>query len=276
MRIAVSVVFYNPSPENIDSALKLADIFDTVYLLDNSNKALEKLSLPKNVNYVSYCENKGIAFALEDALERAIKDGHDFLLTLDQDSNYSSEQHPAILKRLEKLDLEKDGIFALTTDHELEVNPDQKDEEFVHDAITSGNFLNLSLMKKYDIHFPVELFIDYVDFEFDRRVLEKGLNIIQSHEFYILHTIGEPLRKNILGVKFTCMNHSPIRYYYRFRNAYYLKKKYPKYYKKLTHKTLVVDKMKMRLFEENKKEKSLMIKRGIKDAKAGKLGAFKK
>ena len=216
MRIAVSVVFYNPSPENIDNALKLADIFDTVYLLDNSNKALENLSLPKNVIYISYCENKGIAFALEDALERAIKDGHDFLLTLDQDSKYSSEQHPVILKRLEKLDLEKDGIFALTTDHELEVNPDQKDEEFVHDAITSGNFLNLSLMKKYDIHFPVELFIDYVDFEFDRRVLEKGLNIIQSHEFYILHTIGEPLRKNILGVKFTCMNHSPIRYYYRF------------------------------------------------------------
>ena len=72
------------------------------------------------------------------------------------------------------------------------------------------------------------------------------------------------------------MNHSPIRYYYRFRNAYYLKKQFPKYYKKLAHKTLVIEKLKMRLFEPNKKEKNKMIKLGIKDAKQSKLGSFQK
>ena len=274
MKIAVSVVFYNPSKDNIEHALKLADYFDFVYLLDNSDKSLD-LKAKNNVIYSPYKENKGIAFALEDGLQKAIKDNADILLTLDQDSTYPFDKHNEIVKRIEKLDLEKDAIFALTTDHDYKEDYSNK-EELVKDAITSGNFLNVALFKKHDIHFPVELFIDYVDFEFDRRIIEKGLNIIQSHEYYICHKIGNPLHKNILGIKFDCMNHSPIRYYYRFRNAYYLKKQFPKYYKKLAHKTLVVEKLKMRLFEPNKKEKNKMIKLGIKDAKQSKLGSFQK
>lgn len=274
MKIVVSVVLYNPSKENVEHALKLADYFDEVYLFDNSDKNLE-LKAKSNVIYTPYLENKGIAFALEDGLQKAIKGKADFLLTLDQDSVYPFEKHQDIVKRLEKMNLAKDAIFALTTDHDYQENRSKK-EELVQDAITSGNFLNVSLLSKNDIHFPTELFIDYVDFEFCRRVLEKELNIIQSHEYYICHKIGNPIHKNILGIKFDCMNHSPIRYYYRFRNAYYLKKAYPKYYKKLAHKTLFTEKIKMRLFEPNKKEKNKMIRLGIKDAKMSKLGSFKK
>ena len=271
MKLAVSVVLYNPSKENIDHLFSLGKIFDNVYILDNSNVANDELVSKGNLHYIPYFENKGIAFALEDGLSRAIEDKNDFLLTLDQDSVYPKDKHLEIVYRLRQLDMSKDAVFALTTDHDY-ASRDNHDEEKVTNCITSGNFLNLKIMKEHDIHFPVELFIDYVDFEFCRRVLSKDLNIIQSHQYYINHTIGSPLRKNILGIKFTCMNHSPIRYYYRFRNAYYLKKQFPKFYKHLAFKTLFVDKLKMKLFEEDKKEKSKMIKCGIADAKKSKLG----
>ena len=271
MKLAVSVVLYNPSKENIDHLFSLGKIFDNVYILDNSNTANDKLVSKGNLHYIPYFENNGIAFALEDGLSRAIEDKNDFLLTLDQDSIYPMDKHSEIVSRLRQLDMSKDAVFALTTDSDY-ASRDNHDEEKVTNCITSGNFLNLKLIQEQDIHFPVELFIDYVDFEFCRRVLSKDLNIIQSHQYYINHTIGSPLRKNILGIKFTCMNHSPIRYYYRFRNAYYLKKQFPKFYKHLAFKTLFVDKLKMKLFEENKKEKSKMIKRGIADAKKSKLG----
>ena len=248
---------------------------DIVYLLDNSDNINPALKSLKNIVYVPYCENKGIAFALEDALSRSIRDNCDFLLTLDQDSVYQLDQHNSIVKRLQKIDFRKDAIFALATLDEFQKNKN-RDDEHVTNAITSGNFLNISCLRNNGIHFPVELFIDYVDFEFDRRILEKNLNIIQSYAFFIEHKIGQPIKKNILGIKFTCMNHSPIRYYYRYRNAYYLKKKYPKFYKKLALKTLFIDKIKMNLFDDNKKEKRLMIKTAIRDAKAGKLGTFNK
>lgn len=271
MKLAVSVVLYNPSKENIDHLFSLGKIFDNVYILDNSNTANDKLVSKGNLHYIPYFENNGIAFALEDGLSRAIEDKNDFLLTLDQDSIYPVDKHSEIVSRLRQLDMSKDAVFALTTNSDY-ASRDNRDEEKVTNCITSGNFLNLKLIQEHDIHFPVELFIDYVDFEFCRRVLSKDLNIIQSHQYYINHTIGSPLRKNILGIKFTCMNHSPTRYYYRFRNAYYLKKQFPKFYKHLAFKTLFVDKLKMKLFEENKKEKSKMIKQGIIDAKKSKLG----
>lgn len=275
MKLAVSVIFYNPSENNIKHALSLANYFDNVYIFDNSNKAQNNLVSGNRIRYIPYFHNKGIAQALEDALQMSIVDNNDFLLTLDQDSTYPFKQHLAIIERLRKLDLNKDAIFALTTNHDYELVKDHS-EKLVTDAITSGNFINLKLIKEYDIHFPSELFIDYVDFEFDRRVLEKGFNIIQSYEYYVNHQIGSPLKKNILGIKFDCMNHSPIRYYYRFRNAYYLKHKYPDYYKKLAFKTLKIDRIKMSLFEDDKKEKRKMIKLGISDAKVGKLGEFRK
>lgn len=275
MKLAVCVILYNPKKENIEHALKLADFFDNVYLLDNSNKAQDNLSSKHNIRYIPYFKNMGIAKALEDALQLAIQDKNDYLLTLDQDSVYPFNKHLQIKARLSKLNREKDAVYAITTNFDYEQNKNAP-EKLVTFAITSGNFLDLGLMKKYDIHFPEELFIDFVDFEFNRRVLEHKLNIIQSYDYYIEHEIGNPLKKNILGIKFTCLNHSPIRYYYRFRNAYYLKHKYPQFYKKRSNKTLFVDKIKMKLFEDSKKEKSQMIKRGISDAKKGILGEYRK
>ena len=272
MKISASVVLYNPSNENLEHIRKLSRIFDKVYVFDNSEKDLKNAFQSSNIIYETKLQNMGIAFALENSLKNSIKNDDDFLLTLDQDSIYPFEQHNSIVKRL--LSLDKDiAIFALTTDYYYEQEKNRNDEE-VATTITSGNFINVHLLEQHDIHFPVELFIDYVDFEFNRRITSCGLKIVQTHKFYLIHTIGNPLPKRILWLKFNCMNHSPIRYYYQFRNAYYLLKKYPKFYKKISKKTLKVDKWKMRLFEPNKKAKNRMIKIGIKDAKAGKLGAY--
>ena len=40
--------------------------------------------------------------------------------------------------------------------------------------------------------------------------------------YRILHTIGNPIEIQFLGKTFYALNHSPIRYYYRYRNSYYL------------------------------------------------------
>ena len=70
------------------------------------------------------------------------------------------------------------------------------------------------------------------------------------------------------------MNHSPIRYYYRYRNAYYLYHYVDKeFFKKEYRREMFGSLIKMFLFERTEM-KDKMIKKGLSDAKKRRLGKF--
>ena len=90
--IAGVAVLYNPSenvPENINSYInQVAQLF----IVDNSDKSSEVL---KNISpgvekpeYVFNNDNLGIAAALNIGIDRALKAGYTYLLTMDQDSYF--------------------------------------------------------------------------------------------------------------------------------------------------------------------------------------------
>lgn len=276
MKLACSVVLYQPDEDAIKRIDELAALFNPVIVLDNSSKAVSSLLEVKNpaIVYLPFYENKGIAYALNKALEVSKEQDCDFLLTLDQDSTYPYASHSVVLEELGKLDLSKDAILALATKNDAKKHQGKESFAYVHDAITSGNFLNLALLKEKNIRFDDDLFIDYVDFDLDAKINLAGLRIKQLYTLSFDHTIGNPLVRHFFFIKFYCMNHSPLRYYYRFRNAYYLYHQNKKYYRHLYFHTMLIDKWKMYLYEPNKKEKRAMIKKGIKDGKQGKLGRF--
>ena len=85
--------------------------------------------------------------------------------------------------------------------------------------------------------------------------------------------MGNPSDAYLFGRHVTLPNHSPLRYYYRFRNNFVLYREDKRFFRGIRradrHQVI-----KILLFENNKTEKLRMICRGIRDAKAGKLGKF--
>ena len=140
--------------------------------------------------------------------------------------------------------------------------------------ITSGNFVSISdfyLAGKMN----ESLFIDYVDFDLGYRFKKAHLKIGYLSGYCITHTIGNPIPIHVLNKTFYALNHSPIRYYYRYRNAYYLYHYVDKeFFKKEYCREMFGSLIKMFLFEKKRNEKIKMIKKGLLDAKKRRLGKF--
>ncbi len=272
MRICACVVLYNPT--NVFSNINSYPSFvEKVYIIDNSSVShIDEIrqSINKKYEYYFLGENKGIAYALNLSCKLAMNSKFDFILTMDQDSVFPSDKYnDLILKYLNSKIIDEYGVLGLN------FNSSSMEEKIVDTNfwITSGGFVNLKNYSKI-LGFKSELFIDYVDFELGEQFQKIGKKIGYINNISLQHTIGNPIKKKFFLKEITCLNHSPIRYYYRYRNSLYLYKNNKRFYRKKYFHDLIIDTLKILLFEPNKLEKIKMIKLGRKDAKIGKLGKF--
>ena len=272
MRIDGVVVLYNPDEDVLENIEGYRSFLEHLYVIDNSTIADEKIvdQITKfdNVKYISLHGNQGIGKALKVGLQEAINSGVDVCLTMDQDSKFPAD----------KIDQIKDYLNEYINNYAIIGLNFEKGNDFVgiiesQTLITSGNFINMKDYKKID-GFNEDLFIDCVDFELDEQFYNIGRKIGYINEISLIHRMGNPIKAKILGKTITALNHPPIRMYYRFRNGYYLYKKNKKFYYWMKKK-LRFAKIKVILYEPDKKEKFKMMRRGIKDAKANKLGKYK-
>lgn len=278
MKICGVVVLYNPTKDVIRNIYTYLEIVDEIILFDNSDKIkinqeeLNKIERMKKIKYISYGKNKGIAFALKESMKYVISKEYDWCLTMDQDSylNITKEKIQQVREALE----ENKEYGIISFDYNKENNDNDEIKIRIEKKwITSGNFINVEQYKKVE-GFNEKLFIDFVDFDFNRQLYEKNIKIGVMN-YSIKHSIGNPIKVNFGNFNIIAMNHSLIRYYYRYRNCVYLYRKNRKYYLKTTIYEFTVNLIKMLIFEDNSKEKLKMIKYGINDAKKGKLGIYK-
>ena len=227
MKICACVILYNPS-DDIKNTNSYPYFIDKIYFIDNSDMSnLNKIqnSCTYSYEYIPFYENKGIAYALKLACNKAISDGYDFILTMDQDSVFPKNSENEILNYLINDDIKNYGILGLN------YNSKESEKKIIDCKywLTSGNFINLLNYKLID-GFDEDLFIDYVDIEIGEQFSKVNKKIGYLNHISLNHKIGNPIKINFLGLKFTCMNHSPIRYYYRYRNSLYLYKKNHSFY----------------------------------------------
>lgn len=272
MKIDVLIVLYNPRKEFLERVVTYCDYFNTVIIFDNTENCDEKRLDFFNFNnckYISYGKNLGIAKALSEGARLALLDRADFLLTMDQDSIFPFTKIDDI-KKILATEINSDfGILALnfnnTDDNCGKVKP-------VKWRLTSGNFINL---KKYALlkeGFNEKLFIDAVDIDICYKMNKQGYQIGLIEGISIQHTIGNPVKKRFLFKSFSVLNYNEIRYYYMFRNNYYLFLPDKRYFRRDFYKFFAKYLIKILCFEKNKINKLKFIKLGLKDAKKGKLG----
>ena len=84
------VVWYHPAEKEVEALSLYMNDVERVVVVDNSETDNSVLceQLP-NVQYISLGENKGIAAALNVGCNEAMKKGAEWVLTMDQDSQWN-------------------------------------------------------------------------------------------------------------------------------------------------------------------------------------------
>jgi rhamnosyltransferase len=230
---AACVILYNPKEEDISNILTYINKVKTVYIFDNTEgKSNENLFQNfENASYFWDNENKGIAIRLNEGCKKAIENGFEYLLTMDQDSSFLEENLDVYFKDILNFsNKEQVAIYNLEYDKEyLSVKKDQVIFEKKDHLITSASVMNLKLFSNIG-GFDENLFIDGVDIDYCYAAMAKGFDNIQFKNNYFKHSLGEPVRKgsvtSLYLIKKNVRIHSAIRVYYMKRNMLYLEEKY--------------------------------------------------
>lgn len=227
MKLAGVVVWYNPSKKdikNIDSYIKSVD---KLYIVDNSENGSNESKIPnsKKVEYIYQNENLGIAKALNIACYKAIKEKYKFILTMDQDSCFKSNDVDKMKTKISSLDLSKIGIISPWHKTKLKLEKPKEEIDYPLDVMTSGNILNLDIFQKIS-GFKEFLFIDGVDIEYCLNLKKNGYKVMRINSIELQHDLGDIFYRNFLGKEFMCDNHNYLRIYYMTRNYRYIRKEY--------------------------------------------------
>ncbi len=260
LRIAAVVTIFNPDDKvirRIESVLPLVERF---FIIDNSESVKEKIkdhfNEHKKVEYIFNGENLGIAAALNIGIKKSIEEGFQFILTLDQDSEFENKSLEILLAAVSSDN--NIAIYSSFHKNKFFTNPPpNQDFEEVSDVMTSGNLLNLEAVKKVG-YIREDYFIDYVDIEYCLRIREAGYKIIRVNTSFLLHNEANLSRIKIFGFTVYPPNHKPSRWYYKVRNYFYLKKEYQKVFPEyflLESRNIRNNLIKVLLFERHKLEK---------------------
>jgi len=278
LRIAAVVVLYNPDEGVIKNIAGFAGQVSKVYAVDNSESpasGLERgLAEIGNIEYLPQGENLGMAAALNLGAEKAIGDGFDFLLTMDQDSRVTPDM---VAKMFGCLD-GSDAVGIVSPFHALASDPKPASGgcEDVLTAMTSGNLLDLAVFRKAG-PFLEDYFIDYVDDEYCLRLNAAGYRVVRCNDAVLEHNLGKITAHTYRGRTVYISNQNPLRRYYMTRNRFFVIEKYRENFPEYRKRQLVNLRGEIKgiiLFEDDKVRKLLNTAFGYLDYLRGRKGKF--
>ena len=277
LKVSGIVTLYNPTSDDIKNISTYLNDIDKLYIIDNTEGHDNKDRIPKSnkIEYIFKNKNLGVAKALNIAAEKAIKEGYQWLLTMDQDTTFKKGIIDRMKKEILKRDTSKIGIVTPWHNTKLVDKKPEGEYDDPHDVMTSGNLVNLKIWKKIG-GYKDWFFIDGIDIEYCMNLHKNGYHILRINSIEIDHNLGDLFYKNIRGRLFLCTNHSAIRRYYIMRNYHYIKDMYLDYDASYCY-SLVSQRHNMIgviLFEKDKINKIKMYLRGLKDYKKGIKGKY--
>ena len=279
--VCAVIVTYNPWPTFIDNIVNVAAQVEHVVVVDNGSSIdtgqhLQELEKRLHCTVIRNIENLGIALALNQGVKYALEGGYDWVCMLDQDSRVSDGYVSRMIEtRQQAPDPQRVAILApIYVDRESGVRLRLKcaRDGRILTAMTSGSMVPLTAIRKLGF-FDETLYMDAVDIEFCLRARREGMLIRQSPAI-LLHSLGRTSYYQLLGLRFGVTHHAPSRRYYMTRNRLRLLMRYPTDWSWMWResKTMLLDAVKIALFEEQKWSKFRAMMAGISDACRGKLG----
>jgi rhamnosyltransferase len=233
MKIAAAVILFHPDNSCLANIHTYYDYVQKLYIFDNTeteNNFSDELQSLTKIEYYQDGVNMGLSKRLNEACSLAIRDGLDWLLTMDQDSSFPEGDFIKYLGCANQFTaMDTVAMFGLTYErNNSSASPACQYAENIR-LITSGSLLNLQTFKKIG-SFDEALFIDLVDHDYCIRAIAAGYKTIQYNNILLSHNLGNTVYnasiKSLFLVKKKKVIHSPVRYYYMARNTFYLIKKF--------------------------------------------------
>ena len=227
MKTAAVVVLYNPDNEVQENIKSYIDSVDVVYAVDNSLDDNSQKFSDEKIVYISNGDNLGIAYALNVGAKKAVEDGYEWLLTMDQDSRFDKDGVNQMKQFLldsknggNGYDFEKIGL--ITPFHRTRFNEHEQIHEIDSPAVvmTSGNIISLKAYENIG-GFKDWMFIDAVDFEYCLNLRDHGYDILRLPHIELKHNLGNVVFKTIGKRQMYSLNHSAMRRYYIVRNRHF-------------------------------------------------------
>lgn len=216
-KTSVIIVTYNPQINDFLKNLKEVCRYQAkVVVIDNHSdleirESLKKIS-NERIEYLELPSNKGIGYAQNVGINKE-KDS-DYYLFLDQDSYLKKDQFEKLLNEFQMIEKSDPHIAALGANTSGSPVDNEKyrnsDKVISSGSIISKKALNyIGLMKE-------EFFIDFIDYEWCWRAIQKGWHVYQSVDVSISHETTGINSKNGHTV-------DPVfRLFYIYRNATYI------------------------------------------------------
>lgn len=281
MQVAGAVILYKPDEQVIKNILTYGRQLPRLYLIDNSPEPspgadLSPLTMLENVRYKSMHGNQGIAAALNESLRLARQEGYSHVMTMDQDSQLSGDQLRVYLQTAADVIRKEPSVGAIGIKNSREKEQFQDAPAWQHatELITSGMLIDVAKAQAVG-NFIDELFIDFVDFEFCYRLHRHGFSCVKINSACLQHQVGSdppPPPKRIFRMEIKSHNiHSPLRFYYEYRNSLYVMRHYPEVAGRVLLNRVKMT-IKLLLVERNKWNKIRYALRGIYDAVRGRYG----
>lgn len=271
IKLASVVVLYNPSQENINNISLYKKEVDRIYIVDNTDDNIKRINNTQKLKYIKLGENKGIACALNIGAKKAIEDGYEWLLTMDQDSKMTEDIIVKMKDFLISTKEENIGLISPYQDIDSKEDNISEDIEDMIEVMTSGNIINLDAYKKIG-GFKDWLFIDCVDTDYCMNLHKHGYKVLRLNRIVMKHELGNLVVHKLFNKEYPCYNHNPIRRYYIVRNNLYINSLYKNLYPEYCKRLLRIQKGQVKriiVFEKNKFQKLRMMYKGYRDYKKG-------
>lgn len=295
------IVTHNP-PFDFEQRLEHFFLeFNHVIIVDNGSHSSTQQKLNahasskrKNLHLIFNSTNLGMATALNQGFNLAIKMKCEWIVTFDQDSipvqgmvDAMCQARDIYLNNDKKTAIIasaiKDSDAGITAKYlrprhniffERKHCTDQKILDNISIAITSGSMHNLRVYEQVG-PFRDDFFIDYIDTEYCLRVKRLGFNIIAACNAHLQHKLGNQKKIKFGLWEMQPTFHSPIRWYYINRNRVFMIRQYGLYlpywllYELLKFSYSI---LKMLLLEDQKWKKILALIFGNLDGLLGRTG----
>ncbi|WP_025729900.1 glycosyltransferase family 2 protein [Atopobacter phocae] len=272
----VILVTYHPTQRTEQLIRSMSEANEEIIIVDNgsgSNDVLNQINA-QQVTLIRLKENKGLAYAQNEGIKEAKKQGKKGLFFFDQDSeidqnffNQMVDEYNRLLKdynigilapNLYDRNLKEYGRYAKLTPTGYETVHTIQEATRVDFVVSSASFMPMDVFLDEEgrlQRYVDEFFIDQVDTEWSLRLKRKGKDIVVTPRVIFKHTIGERTEHHLLHLTVRPNHHGPLRKFYIVRNGLkcveWYGKEFPGF-KKLMYHRLIHDLLGVIFYEDNK------------------------
>lgn len=226
MKFAVGFVLYNPEKDEIkkiNNWIKKSN-FDVFLIYDNSPNRQLSVDDGKTVYFFNGV-NDGLAVAYNVFISYCKKECIDYLCIMDQDSEYPLSEVDNMIAFIESKQKTISELPIIAPRSYCVSSVRVKREEKLSDAkyvINSGTFLSIFVLKKMNLAYDENIFLDGVDYDFCMLLHKRGLPVKIYENSILIQNLG--YTRKVRGKNYVC--HSELRYYYIVKARNYSNVKY--------------------------------------------------